>query len=105
MASPSAIITEPNIAVQRTPYRSASQPMPMPPTPAPNQASDDAKAGTERAPPVSAAIVFNATTAIHGPPNATARIASAMLATTHEARDSMLGVIRRRRQSRRLAAQ
>ena len=67
--------------------------MPMPPSPAPNQASEDANAGTERAPPVSAAIVFSATTAIHGPPNAIARIASDMLATTHEALDSMLALI------------
>ena len=36
----------------------------------------DAKAGTERAPPVSAAIGFSATTAIHGAPNDTPRMTS-----------------------------
>ena len=61
--------------------------MPMPPSPAPNQASEEANDGIARAPPVSAAIVFRATIAIHGPPNAIARIASDMLATTHDAFD------------------
>ena len=37
----------------------------MPPKPAPNHASAVANAGTERAPPISAAIGFNATTAIN----------------------------------------
>ena len=50
--------------------------MPMPPSPAPNQASADAKAGTERAPPISAAIGFSATTTIHGAPNDTPRMTS-----------------------------
>jgi len=67
--------------------------MPMPPSPAPNQANDDANDGIERAPPVSAAIAFSETTAIHGPPNAIERIASEMHTTTHEAFDSMLALV------------
>ena len=65
----------------------------MPPMPEPNHASAVAKAGTERAPPISAAIGFNATTEIHGAPNDTPRITSDRLAVIHEAFDSMLGLI------------
>jgi len=69
--------------------------MPMPPSPAPNQASADANAGTERAPPISAAIGFKATTAIQNAPNDTPRITSDRAATTHEVLVSMLGFIPR----------
>src|SRR5947209_332487 len=65
----------------------------MPPSPLPNQASEDAKAGTERAPPVSAAMVFSATTATHGLPKAIPRITSETLATTHDALVSMLALM------------
>src|SRR2546421_7530740 len=92
-----AIITEPNITVQRTPYRSASQPRRMPPNAAPNHASEDAKDGTERTPPISAAIGLSATTTIHGAPYDTPRITSDSAAVIHEVRVSMLGVILLRR--------
>ena len=59
--------------------------MTMPPAPKPIQASEDANAGTERRPPLSAAIRLSATTAIHGAPNDSARITSTTIATTQEA--------------------
>jgi hypothetical protein len=63
--------------------------MTMPPKPTPNQHSDPASAGVERAPPRSAAIAFSATTAIHGAPNEHAMASKETLATTQEALVSM----------------
>jgi hypothetical protein len=63
--------------------------MTMPPKPTPNQDSEPASAGVERAPPRSAAMAFNATTAIHGAPNEHAMARSATQATTQEALVSM----------------
>src|SRR5256885_13657970 len=87
------MLTAPIMTVQRTPQRSASQPMPMPPKPAPNQASAEASDGTDRTPPTSAAIGLSATTAIHIAPNDTPRITSDRLAVIQEVRVSMEGVI------------
>src|SRR3954465_13870110 len=67
--------------------------MPMPPRPAPNQASAEASEGTERTPPTSAAIGLRATTAIHIAPNDTPRITSDRAAVGQEGGGSMLGVI------------
>src|SRR5882757_4427839 len=66
--------------------------MPMPPRPEPNQASAVAKAGIERAPPISAAIGFKATTEIQTAPNETPRITSDRLAVIHDALVSMLAL-------------
>ena len=60
----------------------------MPPTAEPNHASELASAGTERAPPMSAAIDFSPTAVIHGAPNDMPRHVSATLATTQELRVS-----------------
>ena len=49
------------MTVQRTPTRSAMRPMARPPIPDPSQASDPARAGTERPPPTSPAIASSAT--------------------------------------------
>src|SRR6202008_3047511 len=67
--------------------------MAMPPMPVPNHARAIASAGTERAPPVSAAMGLSATTPIHAAPNDTPRITSERLPTIHEVRVSMEGVI------------
>jgi len=83
------IITAPNITVSRIPKRSATCPIKMPPAAAPNQTSELASAGTERASPISAAICFNPTAVIHGAPNDMPRHSSDMLATTQEVFDSM----------------
>src|SRR6266851_5461903 len=58
--------------------------MTMPPVPKPIQESEVANEGTERSPPVSAAIVLSATMVIHGAPNDTARITSTTVATTQD---------------------
>src|SRR5712692_883210 len=58
--------------------------MTMPPAPKPIQASELAKAGTDRRPPVSAAIGLSATTVIHGAPNDSARITSTTVATIQD---------------------
>ena len=58
--------------------------MTMPPAPKPIQASELASDGTERRPPVSAAIALSATMVIHGAPNDTARITSTTVATIHD---------------------
>jgi hypothetical protein len=57
----------------------------MPPAPEQSQANALASAGTERAPPTSLAISLSATAVIHAAPNAMPIMASATLATTHEA--------------------
>src|ERR1700681_263759 len=85
MARPAHTIAAPNITVQRTPTRSAMRPIRMPPTPTPIQPSEPASAGTDRAPPNSAAIVLSETTATHGAPNENAIVTSAATATTQEA--------------------
>src|SRR3954451_8703654 len=82
--SPSPIIVEPAITVQRVPTRSATRDIRMPPIPEPSQASALASAGTERAPPTSAAISFSATAVIHAAPNDIARNNSATEATAQE---------------------
>src|SRR4051794_18523115 len=84
IVSPSPIIVEPAITVQRVPTRSATRDMTMPPTPEPSHASALASAGTERAPPTSAAMSFSATAVIHAAPNDIARISSATEATAQE---------------------
>ena len=71
IARPAATIAAPNMTTRRMPKRSAIRPIGMPPTAAPNQASEQASAGTERAPPSSAAIGFSATTVMTGAPNDT----------------------------------
>ena len=67
-AKPAPIITAPNMTVQRTPMRSASQPMAMPPTPEPSQAKEPASAGSERELPSSAAMGLRATAVTRGAP-------------------------------------
>src|SRR5580692_8511924 len=86
--SPTAIITAPPMTVQRTPTRSATRPMTMPPSPAPTQTSAPASAGIERSPLTSAAMFFSATTVIHGAPKATAMTTSTTVATTQDWRVS-----------------
>src|SRR5580658_2267066 len=80
----------PNITVQRTPTRSATRPIRMPPTP--TQLSDPASAGVERAPPKSAAMALSDTTATHGAPNEKASVNNATVATIQERRVSMVPV-------------
>src|SRR5580704_1736306 len=88
--SPAAIIRAPNMTVQRTPTRSAICPIAIPPTAEPSQASEYASAGTERTPPNSAAIGFNATMVMSGAPKETERMPSADQATSHERRVSIV---------------
>src|ERR1043166_5832419 len=85
MVSPSPIINEPQITVQRVPTRSAIRDMMMPPTPEPSHASALASDGTERNPSTSAAMSLSATAVIHAAPNDIARINSATEATAQEA--------------------
>ena len=65
------------------------RPIMMPPAPEQSQASAEASAGTERAPPTSAAISFSATAVIQAAPKAIIMATSATEATTQEARLSM----------------
>ena len=74
----------PNVTVQRTPTRSATCPIMMPPKPLPNQTSATASAGTDRTPSTSAAIALSATVVIHGAPKASARITTEAAATTQD---------------------
>jgi hypothetical protein len=62
------MLTAPIAVTQRMPMRSASQPISMPPSPAPIQPAELASATAERDAPRSAAIGFNATTMISGEP-------------------------------------
>ena len=71
------------------PKRSAMRPIRMPPTAEPNQASELASAGTERAPPISSAIGLSATEVIQGAPNDRPSRTSEIPATTQEARVSI----------------
>ena len=88
-ARPAAIISAPNITVQRVPTRSAMRPITMPPTPEPSQASAEASAGIERVPPTSAAMSFSATAVIQAAPNDMPMMQSATEATTQDARLSI----------------
>src|SRR5476651_2567342 len=83
--SPTPIISEPQITVQRVPTRSAIRPIMMPPAPEPSQASALANAGIERVPPTSAAMSLSATAPIQAAPKAISMTKSAVLATSHEA--------------------
>ncbi len=76
------------MTVQRTPVRSATRPIAIPPNAEPSQASETDNAGTERTLPNSAAIGFSATMVIIGAPNETERMPSAVSATSHERRVS-----------------
>src|SRR5262249_7703514 len=75
----------PQITVERVPTLSAMRPIRMPPKPEPSQARALARAGTERAPPTSAAMSLSATAVIQAPPNAISIVTRATLATTQEA--------------------
>src|SRR5262245_603663 len=72
--------------------RSAIWPIMRPPTEEPNQASELASEGAERAPPRSAAIGLSPTAVIHRAPNDSDSSTTQMLATTQEDRVSMLVV-------------
>ena len=66
--SPAPIISVPPSTVQRTPIRSANNPMAMPPDPVPNQTSAAARDGMARGTPSVAAIGLRATTTMSGAP-------------------------------------
>jgi hypothetical protein len=89
--SPIAIIKAPLMTVQRTPIRSATRPIKIPPKPEPSQTNAPAKAGIARSPLTSAAMFLSATTVIHGAPKETAITRSAAVATTHDVRVSTVG--------------
>src|SRR4029078_9822455 len=95
IARPSPIISVPHMTVHRVPTLSASRPIMTPPTPKPSQVSALASAGTERAPPTSAAMSFRATAVIHAAPNAISMVTSAAVATAHDCLDSMEGTVDR----------
>jgi hypothetical protein len=61
----------------------------IPPAPEQSQASEVARAGTEREPPTSSAMSLSATAAIHAEPNAIVIVQSATLATTQDDRVSI----------------
>ena len=90
MVSPAPIIVPPNSTTQRTPIRSASQPIAMPPQPAPMNVSPTASAGAERAAPNSSAIGFSATTTVSGAPYDTLSTTRETMATTQDVRVSTL---------------
>src|SRR5689334_6425024 len=81
---PHATISDPNITVQRVPTRLATCPIRMPPPPTLSHAAALAKAGTDRAPPTSAAMSLSATVLIHTPPNAIVRTKRAVTAMRHD---------------------
>ena len=68
MVRPAPIIAPPNITTARTPILSASQPIAMPPQPAPMKVRATASAGAERVAPNSSAIGFSATIVVSGAP-------------------------------------
>jgi len=80
----------PKATVARTPIRSASQPIRMPPAPVPTQASEPASTSTERSVPSASSIGFRPTTISSGEPKETERIASVSHAARHERGPSML---------------
>jgi hypothetical protein len=63
--------------------------MKMPPAPNPTQVNALARAGTDRWPPTSVAIVLSATIVIHGAPKESARITSTIAATFQDDFDSI----------------
>ena len=69
------------------------RPMRIPPSPWPNQASELASAGIERAPPTSAAMGLSAITTIHGEPKESVMMPSAMLVTIQDDFDSIDGAV------------
>ena len=85
IASPTAIISAPNITVQRVPKRSATRPIttPLARRIRPASASGE-RTGTERAPPASAAMSLSATAVIQAAPNAISMVTSAAMATCHD---------------------
>src|SRR5215471_13788868 len=85
IASPSPIISAPQMTVHRVPTLSAMRPIRMPPTPEPSQASALANAGIERTPSTSAAMSLSATAVIQAAPKAISIVTSATVATAHEA--------------------
>src|SRR5881397_2987891 len=94
MNKPMQIDTAPNMTVQRMPKRSARRPIAMPPTDEPNQASELASDGAERAPPRSAAMDLRPTAVIHSAPNESDRSATETEATIQEERVSMVEVVK-----------
>src|SRR5262245_55285773 len=92
MMSPMQIDTAPKITVNRMLKRSASWPIKMPPIEEPNQASELASEGAERAPPRAAAIGLSPAAVIHSAPNDSDSSTTQMLATTQEDRVSMVVV-------------
>src|SRR5688572_13595536 len=85
------IISDPPIAVQRTPMRSASHDSMMPPQPIPSQTNAPASAGMDRKSSTSAAIRLSATGAIHAAPKAIAITTVAAAATIQDVLVSMEG--------------
>src|SRR5262245_57269641 len=75
----------PIATVSRTPMRSASQPMKMPPAPVPTQVSAPASATTERSVPSASWIGFMPTTISSGVAKENDRIARTNQAVHHEA--------------------
>ena len=90
MVRPVPIMAPPKITTARTPILSASQPIAMPPQPAPMKVSPTASAGAERGAPNSSAIGFSATMVVSGAPYDTLSTISATMATTHDVRVSKL---------------
>ena len=80
----------PIATVARTPMRSDSQPMKMPPAPVPTHRNAPASATTERSVPSDSWIGFMPTTMSRDEPNETDRIARINQAVRHEALLSML---------------
>src|SRR5579883_368044 len=89
IASPTAIIRELKITVDRVPARSAIRDIRMPPKPEPNHASELASAGTERDPLTSLAISLSPTAVIQAAPNDIPSTKRAAEATAHDALVSM----------------
>ena len=75
----------PIVTVARTPMRSDSQPMKMPPAPVPTQRNAPASATTERSVPSDSLIGFMPTTMSRDEPNETDRIARINQAVRHGA--------------------
>src|SRR5665213_1253098 len=91
--SPMPTISVPPSTVQRTPMRSANNPMAMPPDPVPNQTSAAASDGIARGTSSVAAIGFSATATINGAPYVKDSKPSTMNAMTQEVRVSMLSAV------------
>ena len=76
--------------VVRSPMRSASQPIRMPPAPVPTQTRAPASARTARSVPSASCIGFMPTTISSGEPKEIDRMPSVIQAARHEARPSTL---------------